>query len=136
MTNLERWLKRFRAGASQAYQWTVALQMIDGGPRQCLRACTPEGMLLPGEPCPLTMQQHLDGFPSMLGSDLLRVIAAADGAPGAEADLRATLLHMCHVEDKSAQARQDGALMYQGREGGDGNDHAPRSPCDPGVYGV
>jgi hypothetical protein len=118
MTNLERWLERFRMGASQAYEWTVWHRETPWGPRRCLRACTPEGMLLPGEPCPHVMQQHLDGFPSMLGRDLLRVIAAADGAPGAEADLRAALLHMCHVEDKSAQARQDGALMAQGREGG------------------
>ena len=99
MTNLDRWLKRFRHGAAVAYHWAIVWQRTHQGPRRRLRACDQAGLSLKldSEACPLTMQQHLDGFPSMLGAHMLVIMAAADDAPEANRTLQAQLWRMCQV---------------------------------------
>jgi hypothetical protein len=102
MTNLERWLKRFGDGAGAAYTWHAPWQDTPSGHRRLLRAWGEDETLLPGEPCPVTMQEHHDGFQSMLGPEILQIIAAADDDPDADRHLRATLLGMCRVKEIDA----------------------------------
>jgi hypothetical protein len=94
MTNLERWLTRFSAGAATTYTWQVAWRRTPSGPRRLLRAV-------------LTMQSQLDHFPSMLGPDMRHILAAADDDPHADQALRKTLLELCGVEERPI--KQSGA---------------------------
>ena len=99
MTDLEDWKQRFRTGAAAAYDWQVRWQLIDNGPRRCLRAILPAPLPAPAEPCPLVMQELLDGEPSELGKDMLQIIFAADDDPQADPALQQELWDICDVNE-------------------------------------
>ena len=100
MTNLERWMRRFRTGAAVAYRWELMRHGEGEEPRWLLRAVRPDDLPFPTGTCPLAMQGHLDRFPSMLGREMYAIIAAADDEPEADQAIRHALLQSCGLKEK------------------------------------